>query len=400
MTSPPPTFFRCPPLTPDERERFTQRGLAAAYEIAEKAQRYGGPIAWGLNSDEKDLQIFKRTSCSPSPPSTRTAFLSWIEVVGTLDEVVELFKSETTQEAKAYCRRFGHLMTDAVTLYSIVPPRRTDQREMINLSWRSFKSAIGNVITPRDACVLDVHHSFTFNGRPVWVRLLKSVQLACCPDLQSTLGFVRMEIEIAGHVFMESIDRPGHLEIGYVVQSDMRGHLGHWASWAIDLSVKKRCRNLLDMDRFLRENRLSKSPCLVPSQLASCRAATQCFLCVKPFRRLSVRRNCVKCGHVFCHHCNQVWLVCLRGVDTKVGVCNVCSLGTTADRTTFLRATCALGGKYSIRLTQNAVLFEGSDGAQSLPDTSTWGDDDNNNGCSSDNSFYESTHRGSSKSLY
>ncbi|KAF0717769.1 Aste57867_2108 [Aphanomyces stellatus] len=314
-------------MSADERVHFHQRGISAAYEVAEKIQPQGGPIAWELNSDEKDLQIFKGVDSNlPFGSSGSTAFSAWIEVEGTMAEVFQLFKSQTTQEASDYCRRFGNLLTDAVNLYSIQPAVDADQRDMINLSWRCFKSQFGKVVLHRDACVLDVHHAFTFHGKLVWVRLLKSVELACCPDLQTILGLVRMHHEITGHIVFES-EKPGYIHMGYIAQTDVRGVVGDWAKWMVNASIKKRCRSLLDVDRFLRENRLSQSPFLAPSQLTPMRRAGRCFLCAKQFGnyRLQRPRNCLKCGRVFCRRCHQHWHVRMNGVEATAPVCNLCA---------------------------------------------------------------------------
>ncbi|KAF0717767.1 Aste57867_2106 [Aphanomyces stellatus] len=326
----PSNFFKCPPLTAAERQHFKQLGIAAAYEVAEKTQLRGGPITWELNSDEGDLRIYKGVDPNiPLGSSGSTAFASSIEVVGTMDEAIDLFRSQTTEQAKEYCRRFGNLLTDAVNLYSIVPATDSDQREMIGISWRSFKAAIDKVVAPRDACILDVHHAFQFNGRRVWVRLLKSVELACCPDLQAQLGFVRMHHEITGHIFMEST-KPGYLHIGYIAQTDVKGVAGDWAGWLVDMSMKKRCRNLSDIDRFLRENRLSKTPFMTTTELMPITTSKRCFLCVRRFGPLGKRLNCLKCGEVHCRRCIQAWHVKNRGFDAIAEVCNKCALGGPA----------------------------------------------------------------------
>ncbi|CAK4703410.1 unnamed protein product [Aphanomyces euteiches] len=283
----PPNFFHCPPLKRDEKERIRQFGIAAAYEIAEKTQLTGGPIKWELDSDEHDLQLYKGMNPSATPGATgATAYFSTIEVVGSMNEVFDLFRSQTTDDAKEYCRRFGKTLIDAVNLYSIVPATPEAPHEMIGVSWRAFKGSVYKVVKLRDACI--------------------------------------------GHVFWES-EKPGYLNVAYILQSDVKGTVGDYAKWIVDISVKKRCRNLTDIDRFLRENRLSKTPFLNLEDLKPSTFAGTCFLCRRRFGTFSKKLNCTKCGEVCCRRCIQLWNVKNRGFDAQALVCNKCALGNPDD---------------------------------------------------------------------
>ncbi|KAH9160472.1 hypothetical protein LEN26_001833 [Aphanomyces euteiches] len=295
----PPNFFHCPPLKRDEKERIRQFGIAAAYEIAEKTQLTGGPIKWELDSDEHDLQLYKGMNPSATPGATgATAYFSTIEVVGSMNEVFDLFRSQTTDDAKEYCRRFGKTLIDAVNLYSIVPATPEAPHEMIGVSWRAFKGSVYKVVKLR---------------RKVWVRCMKSYDMACCPDLQDELGYVRM-------TRATSFGSPRSL-----------GTVGDYAKWIVDISVKKRCRNLTDIDRFLRENRLSKTPFLNLEDLKPSTFAGTCFLCRRRFGTFSKKLNCTKCGEVCCRRCIQLWNVKNRGFDAQALVCNKCALGNPDD---------------------------------------------------------------------
>ncbi|KAH9124067.1 hypothetical protein AeMF1_005111 [Aphanomyces euteiches] len=240
----PPNFFHCPPLKRDEKERIRQFGIAAAYEIAEKTQLTGGPIKWELDSDEHDLQLYKGMNPSATPGATgANAYFSTIEVVGSMNEVFDLFRSQTTDDAK----------------------------------------------------------------ERAWLRSHDE-----------------------GHVFWES-EKPGYLNVAYILQSDVKGTVGDYAKWIVDISVKKRCRNLTDIDRFLRENRLSKTPFLNLEDLKPSTFAGTCFLCRRRFGTFSEKLNCTKCGEVCCRRCIQLWNVKNRGFDAQALVCNKCALGNPDD---------------------------------------------------------------------
>ncbi|KAH9102982.1 hypothetical protein AeMF1_020581 [Aphanomyces euteiches] len=229
--------------------------------------------------------------------------------MGTMLEVSDLFRCQTTEEAREYCRRFGNASEDAVNLYSIVPVAPETPHEMIGIAWRGINFAMDKLISRWDACHLVVHHAFEFNKKPVWVR-----------------SFVLMSIHCSGYIFSES-DRPGYVDATMVAHADMNGTLGEYAPWLIDLSLKKRWRSLVEIDRFLRENRLSKTPFLRPEETKPAALARACHLCLRRFGLLSKKINCLKCGEVYCRRCIREWEVKNRGFDARAHVCTMCSLG-------------------------------------------------------------------------
>ncbi|KAG9401683.1 hypothetical protein AC1031_009540 [Aphanomyces cochlioides] len=199
---------------------------------------------------------------------------------------------------------------------------------MLGISWRGFKPAMDKLVTRRDACLLVVHHAFEFNGKPVWVRCLKSIAMPCCPELP---GFIRMSINCSGYIFSES-DRPGYMDVSFISHVDMRGSLGDYAEWLVDMSVKKRCLTLVDIDRFLREERLSKTPFLKPDATKPAALARVCHLCSRLFGPLSKKINCLKCGEVCCRRCIREWEVKNRGFDARAHACTMCALGKPGSR--------------------------------------------------------------------
>ncbi|CAK4741883.1 unnamed protein product [Aphanomyces euteiches] len=333
-----PSFLHCPPLSRDEKQRFKEQGVAAAHELvrgfskdqisslaqAENAQLTGGPIKWELDSNEHDLKIYVGKVAGTKYSSfNATPFMSTIRIVGTMTEVFDLFRSQTTEEAKEYCRRFGNVLEDAVNLYSIFPATPETPHEMVGISWRVIRPPVDKLITRRDSCLLDVHHAFEFNGKQVWVRCLKSVVLACCPEMPD---YLRMTHQCTGHVFSES-DKPGHIDVSYIIHADAGGNVSDYAQWMVDMAWRKGCRNLTKINRFLRENRLSKTPFLKPEETKPTNLATTCHLCLHRFGPFSKKTNCLKCGQVFCRRCIQLWDVKNRGFDAQAHVCARCALG-------------------------------------------------------------------------
>ncbi|CAK4093430.1 unnamed protein product [Aphanomyces euteiches] len=319
-----PNFFHCPPLSRQDEQRFKDLGVAAAYELAEIAQLGDGPIRWTLDSNEHSMKIFTgKATDTRYPPFTATPHLSTIQVVGTMPKVFDLFRSRTTDEAKQCCRRFGHVLEDAVNLYSIVPATDEMPHESIDIVWRGFKPVMDKILTRRDACLLLVNHGFEFNGKHVWVRCLKSLIMPCCPELP---GFVRMTIQFSGYVFVESV-KPGYIDVACISQGDAKGSLGEYAPWLVEASLRKRVSHVVDIDRFLRENRLSKTPFLKSDEVKPTALAQACNLCSRRFGPLSKKINCLKCGEVYCHRCIREWEVKNRGFDARAHVCTICALG-------------------------------------------------------------------------
>ncbi|ETV96442.1 hypothetical protein, variant 1 [Aphanomyces invadans] len=287
-------------------------------------------------SDEADAKIYKAYDES----NGSTLHCGVTQVVGTIEEVAALFKTETTEDAKEYCRRFGNRLLDAVVLYNVKPSSADTPLEKVGISWRAFKSPGGKIILNRDTCVLESHHEFKLGTQRGWVCALTSIEHPCCPDLEQELGLVRMQNYGSGHVVVESKTRPGYLDITYVTHVDVSLGKSEWVldavlrqkSWLADISMKKRCRNVAKIDQFLRENRLSQSrllQCDAMVPVASCR---KCFLCQSNFGPWKKRWNCLKCGQVVCTGCSRLWQL-VGGDSSRRKPARFCTMCSSAPRT-------------------------------------------------------------------
>ncbi|CAK4721566.1 unnamed protein product [Aphanomyces euteiches] len=128
------------------------------------------------------------------------------------------------------------------------------------------------------------------NDRQGWIWSSKSIELPCCPPFDATVGLLRLTNYGSGFVFLEA-DRPGQLDMFYVA---------HWECGQLfkqfDDMLMQQCRMLLNVDRFLREIRLSLLPSVPP--VVSTPSTRQCQLCTKKFLPFSKRSHCKKCGQV------------------------------------------------------------------------------------------------------
>ncbi|CAK4462232.1 unnamed protein product [Aphanomyces euteiches] len=174
------------------------------------------------------------------------------QVVGAVDEFVALFKNETTIEAKEYCRRFANRLMDSVVLYALVKPSEEQPYERIGINWRAFESWGGKLFQNRDSCLLEV--------------LLNSISTS--RSYQDTLGLVRQCDYGSGHVVLES-HRRGYLDVTYITHTNVGVGKSEWIYNSLgqiprlaEISLKSRVRHVSKIDRFLREDRLSRTPCL------------------------------------------------------------------------------------------------------------------------------------------
>ncbi|CAK4161458.1 unnamed protein product [Aphanomyces euteiches] len=194
------------------------------------------------------------------------------------------------------------------------------------------------MIMRRDACQIECHNSFTVDGRRGWVRSHKSIRLECCPNLEAVCQLIRSKNHGSGHVFLES-ERPGYLDMYYVTHVDCSDGPSEWfvdkvmrcRRIVLDAIFKKRCRALLDIDVFLREDRLSRMP-YVPPRPNSTALHRKCSLCCKSLPIIRKRQFCEKCGEAFCSRCVNVWDVRVHGRHERVLACYTCSIQTPETR--------------------------------------------------------------------
>ncbi|KAF0700812.1 Aste57867_8663 [Aphanomyces stellatus] len=323
----PPDFFRPPPLSPEDSDALVSEAYECALDVVDKARVADGQLLWTQHTEDGGLRIFK--SHDSMRPGVRY-YLATAEVEGTLEEAAALFRTDTPDEIKAYTERFGKGLLDAAHLYTLVPRARKTPYDKIGVHWMAIQSPVGGGIFThhRDACLLECQHAIHATGdRRGWVRALKSVALPCCPDLRGSVGLIRMTLDGTGHVFVESAASPRRLEVFYLIQAETIGG-GGAIDWAVDLALKRRCRSLLDLDQFLRENRLSRGSFLPAELLMPKEHRRNCFLCKKKLWLFAPKYNCLKCGEVMCAWCCGLWTVTVDGQHAQIRACRACAQAT------------------------------------------------------------------------
>ncbi|CAK4726199.1 hypothetical protein AeMF1_014014 [Aphanomyces euteiches] len=354
----PPNFFKCPPLTPAQIDQYLSQAVDNTHELIDKTIIHGGRVSYKMLSDEKHLKIYKGDY--PGAPPNATIHLGYMEVMASLDEVIALFDTEATRP-KEFCRRFGKGLLDAVHLYTLDVPTVDAPYKKTTLTWRAYDSQMPKMIMRRDACQIECHNSFTVEGRRGWVRSHKSIRLECCPNLESVCQLIRSKNHGSGHVFLES-ERPGYLDMFYVTHVDCCEGPSEWfvdkvmrcRRIVLDAIFKKRCRALLDIDVFLREDRLSRMP-YVPPRANSTALHRKCSLCCKSLPIIRKRQFCEKCGEAFCSRCVNVWDVRVHGRHERVLACYTCSIQTPETR---LRTPSLLFARYKTAVSRSTIPSE------------------------------------------
>ncbi|CAK4278887.1 unnamed protein product, partial [Aphanomyces euteiches] len=304
----PRTFFSCPPLSSQEIADYRVQALSLVMDVIRTANINSGQYTWDLVSDDGDLKIYK----GAEPASSLHCGI--FEVAGTIDEAIGLFRTDTQEAATEYTGRFLPNLVDSTVLYTITTPTETS-KEKADIHWMALKSGM----KARDVCVLSCLHEFEMNGRRGWTAAYQSVELDCCPSLKSSHGLVRTFHLGSGYVFVES-DRPGYIQASFLSHVDTSRATSS-SEWGSDSSALKQCRNLVDLDRFLRENRLSATPFLGKHDVVPVASRRICFLCRKKFGSFGRKTNCFKCGEVMCTSCNHHWNVNVNGKPGRIRVC-------------------------------------------------------------------------------
>ncbi|CAK4110075.1 unnamed protein product [Aphanomyces euteiches] len=316
-------FFQCPPLSREAIQRFGDLGRQSAETLICKAKLRDGACDWKLHREESELKIYKEDSCTEIEGPPR--YCGVMQVVGELDEYIDLFRYDTTDQARESFS-VGGPFVDVMVLYTVHHRNPYRPNDSTRIKWFLAKSPMEGFVPRRDFVVLETDMEFKVDGKRAWVRSHRSVQLSAVPDLRRELNCVRGEMNDMGHVVVES-DRSGYLDVTYVADMEVNGMAQFLA---IDSALKSWLRSMTCIDRCMRENRLSRTPFLDPTQICALQTASTCSLCRQRIGSMRKKANCFKCGDVFCRTCCPSWKVRMDGQEVPMRACLPCSLNTSA----------------------------------------------------------------------
>ncbi|OQS04010.1 hypothetical protein THRCLA_03708 [Thraustotheca clavata] len=315
----PPNYFSSPALSKEDECHLIKRGLNSLTDLVLSSRFDGGPIQWMLDSNEDGVRIFR--GLDPfAPPGVSTCFCGVMEIQATLPEVAALFRLDTTQLFQEYCARFAKDLLDCASLYTLAAPTETHPHNYIGVKWL----AVGlptPVVKNRDWCVLECQDDFDINGVKGWARCFNSITMSCCPEID---GLVRASFYRAGYIFLQS-EKPGYLQCMHIIQADFKGAI---PPWLLNFGMIRRLKHLVEINKFLLEQRLGSTPTLTIEELVPLSNRRQCFLCNRKFNAFTKKRQCFKCGEVVCKRCSKLWHINIK--HPLLQVCNKCSLHSSS----------------------------------------------------------------------
>ncbi|CAK4112327.1 unnamed protein product [Aphanomyces euteiches] len=313
----PPDFFRCPPLKSKERNHLRRLGVSVCDQAVRYAQLENGPIQWKHIASHRDVHIYRGKN-ETAPPHILTVASS-MDVLGTLDEVAELYRAETHAEYAEFCKHFAKDLLDNSVLYTVTPSTPEHPRHYIGVKWHALE--LGGPLMPRDFCFLESRCDFEFNGRPGWVRCLHSIDMPCCPSLEPSLGLLRGTYLRVSFSFVET-NRPGYLRAMHLVQGDFRGSI---PAWVVKFMATKRAKQFGEIDAYLRRRRLARVTFPPTTFAVPTSERSRCFLCQRKYGAFGQKISCRKCGEVVCTGCSQTWSIPIDGVETRIKLCTACA---------------------------------------------------------------------------
>ncbi|CAK4609802.1 hypothetical protein AeMF1_021367 [Aphanomyces euteiches] len=203
----PKDFFQCPTLSDKDKACLRQVGREASLDMVQLTQDPNAVTWQPVSFSNRNVRIF-RGHDRTKPPST----ITWCGITQL---------QATIEEYQDYCRMFSKDLLDGATLYTLTQPTAAFPRHYIGVKWHVAETAF--VIRNRDFVNVEAQFDVEFEGRRGWVRVMRSVQLTCCPDFESLLGLVRAWHYCSGHLFLET-DRPGYLAHTQLLQGTLNGN--------------------------------------------------------------------------------------------------------------------------------------------------------------------------------
>ncbi|KAF0691334.1 Aste57867_17422 [Aphanomyces stellatus] len=318
-------FFTCPPLSLAQIDYIKDVAAQVCREVVDHACVDASPIQWTLVANETYGQMYRGRD--PTAPAGVVSYLAESTLHNaTLDDMSTLFYASSTPAYKEYIKTYYDELRDGAKLYEVVAGRR----HSVSVNWLMQETPTrGVVFKNRDWCFVESQdHVVMPDGRRAWVRSFRSIQLACCPNLQATLGYVRADHYRSGTCYIET-DMPGVLTVRQLLQVQLNGDLGtNMSDYVVQRGFKTRVKAMAHrVDRGLLAHRLSRSSFVVYDSILMAPRRRHCRACDRAFGLLVRRRQCQKCAEVVCNAdgCSAVWDVSIGGRLAPRRICTFCS---------------------------------------------------------------------------
>ncbi|KAG9406450.1 hypothetical protein AC1031_002769 [Aphanomyces cochlioides] len=255
-------------------------------------------------------------------------FLGTTRIESTLDEIRAIFTSLTTSDVRLLIEKHFPNLLDAVCLYNITDPSANISHYAVTINWALLSSPLrGVIVKNRDWCYVEHYQDVVIDGKKGWLRVMKHVDIAACPDLEDKYGIIRGHMLLAGFIYLET-DRPNIIQVFELHHNDPRGQLD--MSMIGDFMITKaadiRYHSMSTMQININSHRLSSLEYLPVHSLAPKHSRAKCAVCLRTFGAFSRKSNCRRCGEVVCRKvCSRMWSLIKSGIRIRVRICHQCS---------------------------------------------------------------------------
>ncbi|KAF0691332.1 Aste57867_17420 [Aphanomyces stellatus] len=337
-------------LSPLERDELLHVATASIADVIQHARVAHSTIPWKLTEDNASVKIYH--GIDPDAPPGTTSWLADTKLRASLDEVATLFASFDVRDpprdvVSAYCRHLQALyddVRDGRRLHLLAAPTA---RTFAAVNWVvTHDRRTSALVKPRDWCFVESSDDAVVNGHPAWVHACRSVDLACCPDLHTSCGFVRARHIRSGFVFKET-DQPGVLQMLQLHQVQLNGHV-NTSLVGRSLTARAVCKRFRstaqNLAKIIRTRRLSALAIDAMTNDDTNEQTHACSLCDRHFGFFLPRDQCHHCAQPICRRsqCSDLWDVDGSGMKdagrdsrrtkAKRRICTLCNIAATMEQ--------------------------------------------------------------------
>ncbi|OWZ19072.1 hypothetical protein PHMEG_0006740 [Phytophthora megakarya] len=323
----PDDFFPVPQLSNKEKKYLLGLAKHACKEVVYYSRQNDGPMKWLHLSSEDGVDVFQGVDNSGTGSQQDAKALTYLrgscKIHATIDEISDFFKLDTSEKLSGFAQTVGKDLLDQKTLVTLATPTPDNPKHYVAVKWTAVESP-SKLARHRDFCYIECHDEFidTNTKRRGWVRSIHSIRLPFCPPLNRSHGLVRGSFYRSGYIFTESAEK-GCVDAVHTLHVDIKGNAPNWLKIMI---MKRRIKNIAQVDRHFQLQRLTQERLLGDLELPAKERVSRCELCETRFGLFHRRRLCRKCGKVVCNPCGNEFLLDYAGAGPKkVRICLDCS---------------------------------------------------------------------------
>ncbi|CAI5713453.1 unnamed protein product [Peronospora farinosa] len=323
----PDDFFPVPQLSTKEKKYLLGLAKRACKEVVYYSREKDGPMKWIQLSSDDGVDVFQGVDNCGTSTTQGTKALTYLrgtcKIHATIDEISDFFKLDTPAKLSGYAQTVGKDLLDQKTLLTLATPTPENPKHFVAIKWSAVESP-SKVTRNRDFCYIECHDEFIDSNtkRRGWVKSIHSIRLPFCPPLHRSHGLVRGSFYRSGYIFTESVEK-GCVDAVHTLHVDIKGNAPNWLKILV---MKRRIKNIAEIDRHFQLQRLTQGKLLGDLELPNKEKVTRCQLCETRFGFFHRRRLCRKCGKVVCTPCGNSFLLDYAGFGPKkVQVCLKCS---------------------------------------------------------------------------